>query len=110
MDSLSRPLDAPNQALEEGRRLYTAGRFFEAHEVWEEAWRAESGTLRQLLQGLIHVAAAYHKMAVQRHAFGTLKLLDHSLERLHAIPDGFAELELDRLRDGLERSRLEAIS
>jgi predicted metal-dependent hydrolase len=99
---------ATAEALELGREHYVAGRYFEAHLVWEEAWRREWGTHRRLLQGLIQVAAAYHKMAVQRHPLGMVKLLDRATELLAPIPDGFAQLQLDRLREGLTRSRDEA--
>ncbi|MCM2334583.1 MAG: DUF309 domain-containing protein, partial [Anaeromyxobacteraceae bacterium] len=89
-------------ALERGRILYAGGRFFEAHEVWEAAWRQESGLSRRLLQGLIMAAGAYHKMAAQQPR-GMALLLERALERLGPVPDGFEGLELDRLRAGLER-------
>ena len=54
-----RPL---SEFLEEGRALFNAGRFFEAHERWEEAWLSETGPARLLLQGLIQVAAGFLKM------------------------------------------------
>ena len=103
-------LVATEEALEQGREAFAAGRFFEAHAHWEEAWRLESGTHRRLLQGLIQAAAAYHKMSVQRHPAGMVKLLDRALEQLRGIPDGFAMLQLDRLRTGLVRSRDEALA
>jgi predicted metal-dependent hydrolase len=56
--STRRPL---SDSLEEGRALFNAGRFFEAHERWEEAWLVETGAARLLLQGLIQVAAGFLK-------------------------------------------------
>ncbi len=95
------------EVLERGREQFASGRFFEAHEVWEEAWREETGSTRRLLQGLILAAAAYHKMAHQRQPLGMTRLLEKALERLAPLPDGFAGLELARFRAGLERSLLE---
>jgi hypothetical protein len=53
----------PDLAPEERRRLllagvdhFNAGRFFEAHEVWEEVWRSTEPEPKELLQGLIQVA------------------------------------------------------
>jgi predicted metal-dependent hydrolase len=103
-------LDQTEQALERGRVLYAAGRFFEAHEAWEEAWREESGATRRLLHGLILVAAAYHKMAVQRQALGMSRLLDKGLAELQPLPDGFAGLRLARFRAALVESREEALA
>lgn len=95
-------------ALERGRIHYVGGRFFEAHATWEEAWHEESGLMRRLLQGLIMAAGAYQKLAGQRQPLGMLVLLERALERLGPVPNGFAGLELDRFRAGLERSLLEA--
>jgi len=97
-------------ALERGRELYAAGRFFEAHEAWEAAWRVESGPMRRLLQGLIQVAAANHKMAVQRQPIGMVRLIGMAIERLAPFPDGFAGLQLDRFRSDLGRSGEEALT
>jgi predicted metal-dependent hydrolase len=98
------------EALERGRELYAAGRFFEAHEAWQGAWREESGALRRLLQGLILATGAYHKMAVQRQPRGMTRLLAMALDRLQPIPDGFAGLRLDQFRAGLVQSREEAFA
>lgn len=102
-------LELTEQALERGRVLYAAGRFFEAHEAWEEAWREEAGATRRLLHGLILVAAAYHKMAIQRQAAGMTRLLEKALDELQPLPDGFAALRLTRFKAGLAESREEAL-
>lgn len=44
--------------LRRGAGLYNAGRYWEAHEVWEQRWRETAGAERHLLQGLIQMAAA----------------------------------------------------
>jgi len=105
--SLSRH-DSSMAALERGRIHYVSGRFFEAHEAWEVAWHGESGPVRRLLQGLIMAAGAYNKLASRQPAAGMIVLLERALERLGPLPDGFAGLELDRFRAGLERSLVEA--
>lgn len=46
---------------ETGIRHFNAGRYFEAHEVWEEAWRAAPAAERRFFQALIQAAVAvYH--------------------------------------------------
>lgn len=102
-------LELTEQALERGRVLYVAGRFFEAHEAWEEAWREETGATRRLLHGLILVAAAYHKMAIQRQAAGMTRLLEKALAELQPLPDGFGGLKLARFRLAVAESREEAL-
>jgi uncharacterized protein len=95
---------AERAALGEGCRRFDAGRFFDAHEVWEDAWRVASGDVRLLLQGLIQVAAAFHKGVVQRRPAGMVRLLDAALPKLEA-GGGLARLGLADVRDELRRWR-----
>ena len=48
--------------LARGRRLFNQGAFFQSHEVWESLWHEVDGPERELLQGLIQLAAAYHHL------------------------------------------------
>ena len=70
--------------LERGRTLFNAGRYFDAHEAWEEVWLTERGDARLLLQGLIQVAAGCHK-AGQGKAEGCARLLAAGLEKLEPL-------------------------
>jgi predicted metal-dependent hydrolase len=45
-------------AFKRGIAAINAGRFFEAHEELEEAWRAAAAEERDFFQGLVHVAVA----------------------------------------------------
>jgi predicted metal-dependent hydrolase len=47
-------------ALERGLELIRAGAFFEAHEELEDEWRDAPQAERDFLQGLVHVAVAWH--------------------------------------------------
>ena len=40
--------------------MLDTGRFFEAHEALEDAWRAAEPGERDFFQGLVHVAVAWH--------------------------------------------------
>ncbi len=95
-------------ALERGRALYNAGQYYEAHEVWEAAWVRERGEARQLLQGLIQVAAGYFKALAHRQPGGAARLLASGLERLAPLPDGSGGLSLAPFREGVARSLEEA--
>lgn len=90
-------------ALEEGRVLFNEGRYFEAHEVWEGAWRAEQGELKGALQGLIQVAAGYHKASVEQNALGAAKLLEMGLVKLTLLPKGYLGLSLEPFRAQVAR-------
>jgi predicted metal-dependent hydrolase len=86
------------RAIQKGRELFNAARFWEAHEAWEAAWLVEDGDVRQMLQGLIQVAAGYYKALVQRRPRAAAKLLASGLAKLEPIPDSLAALRLEPLR------------
>jgi predicted metal-dependent hydrolase len=52
------PSASKEELLLNGIELFNNGRFFEAHELWEEAWKRSGGAEKTLYQGLIHAAAA----------------------------------------------------
>jgi predicted metal-dependent hydrolase len=83
-------------ALRRGAALFDDGRFWEAHEAWEEAWLEEDGDVRLFLQGLIQVAAGYHKATVQMQPNGCVKLLRSGLDKLEPLPPEFLGAPLER--------------
>ncbi len=82
---------ARDELLARGRALFDAGRYFDAHDAWEEVWREEAGSDRTALQGLIQVAAGLHKASLGE-ARGCVRLLEAGLSRL-AEPDLDPELQ-----------------
>jgi len=73
--------------LVEGIEHFNAGRFWEAHESWEELWLPSVSEERQFLQGLIQLAAAYHH-AQRGTLSGAVRLFDSALRRMLPFPDG----------------------
>src|SRR6476660_2630748 len=68
---------AYNRGLEEIR----AGRYFEAHEELELAWRAASAEERDFFQGLVHVAVAWYQ-AGRANRRGCERQLEKAMRRL----------------------------
>ena len=81
---------------------FNAGRFFEAHEVWEELWLAATEPEKTFLQGLIQVAAAFHHHG-RRNARGTRSLLTAGIAKLAGCPDDFHGVAIAELRNDAER-------
>jgi uncharacterized protein len=60
-----KPLDTPtkvvdrDEALAEGVQLFNEERFWECHEILEQAWHVSVGVERDAIQGLILTAAAF---------------------------------------------------
>src|SRR5512132_3389935 len=98
----------PSRSIEPGRALFNAGRYFEAHEVWEALWLTETGERRRLLQGLIQLAAALYKASEGGSARGCVHLLDTGIAKLDGIADHRAGLALARLRRDVRAFRARA--
>ena len=87
--------------LARGARLFDEGAYLEAHEVWEEHWRRETDeTCRSLFQGLIQVAAAFHKLVATGSAESALRLLTKGLTKLDACPTSVIGPEIAVFRLG----------
>jgi predicted metal-dependent hydrolase len=98
-----------------GALLFDDGRFFEAHEAWEAHWLVEKDeTRRLLLQGLIQIAAALHKLVDKRAPAPAASLFAKGLAKLDACPPRALGLDVARFREGvracardLERGRFD---
>jgi hypothetical protein len=75
------------EAIEAGIRRFDAGRFFEAHELFEQVWRAPDvdPADRPFWKGVTQVAVGF--CHVQRgNARGALTLLERAVRLLDAFP------------------------
>jgi uncharacterized protein len=68
-------------AFKRGIEAIDAGRYFEAHEELEEAWRAASAEERDFFQGLVHVAVAWYQ-AGRGRPVATARQLEKAARRL----------------------------
>ncbi len=79
----------PEEAQSKAKRLWSEGRYWEVHEVLEPYWLQASGPERELLQGLIQLAAALHKARTSRR--GAERLFHKALRHLKRVPGLDAE-------------------
>jgi len=111
-DELGRPLpwEEPNRleledfdslSLEENHRLgtahFNAGRFFQAHEAWETAWKQARGTSdEEFFKGLSQLGAGYvHYRRVNPH--GAQTLIRRGLSRIGRYGARHHGVEIDRV-------------
>ena len=79
-----------------GIEQFNGGYFFEAHETWEELWLPSPWPVRQFLQGLIQIAAAF--VHLMRHEYpGTVRLLDEGIEKIAAFSSDTLSIDAGRL-------------
>jgi predicted metal-dependent hydrolase len=67
--------------LDAGLALLGAGRYFDAHEELELAWRAAEPAERDFYQGLVHVAVAWYQAGRGRRT-GCERQLEKAARRL----------------------------
>jgi predicted metal-dependent hydrolase len=87
----------PPGAFRRGIEQFNAGRFFEAHETWEEVWLRSSEPEKTFLQGIIQMAAAFHHYS-RGNTRGARSLLEASLARLARFPSAHRGMQLAALR------------
>ena len=75
-----------------GVEHFNAGRFWEAHEDWERIWLAAETDVREYVQGLIQIAAAYHHVK-RRNFKGAGRLFDAGMRRLTPFPNPFCGID-----------------
>jgi predicted metal-dependent hydrolase len=81
-----------------------AGRFFEAHEELELAWRAAAPEERDFYQGLVHVAVAWYQ-AGRGKPVATERQLEKALRRLSAFEPSHRGVDVVALRAQLAELR-----
>ena len=102
------PVVERRAAIDAGLRAYERGDYFEAHEDLEPAWMGTDDLAeRNLLQGLIKLAAAYvhdvrgNPPGIERNLVGARRLLAEAAAEGPA--DNVAGIDLGRLLDEVDR-------
>jgi len=90
--------DQPSALLLRGIEEFNEGRYFDAHETWEEEWQVEKGAQRDFLRGLIHIAAGYHHLLARKNYRGTFIKLGSGSRLLDRFGLVYQGVRLDPLR------------
>lgn len=90
-DSVTGGLYSPQYL--QGIEHFNAGRYFDAHEVWEEVWLRASGDTKLFYQMLIQAAVALHHYE-RGNARGARGMHANVTEKLERLPDVFMSLDL----------------
>ena len=95
------------EALKHGGRLFNAGKFYEAHEAWEDVWRPMHGAERDFFRGLIQLAVAMKK-AREGNPAGAVRLLERAVQLLEPYEPAHRGIDVAGLRRVMEALRREA--
>ena len=81
-----------------------SGRFFEAHEELETAWRAAEAGERDFHQGLVHVAVAWYQ-AGRGRPVATARQLEKAARRLEPFAPAHRGVDVAAVLAQVERAR-----
>jgi uncharacterized protein len=87
---------ADTARIAEGLALVRAGAGFDAHELFEELWRAAEPAERDLYQGLVHVAVATYQDG-RGNEVGRTRQLEKALRRLAPYAPAYAGIAIEPL-------------
>jgi predicted metal-dependent hydrolase len=90
--------------LDRGLELIRAEAYFEAHEELEEEWREASEPERDFLQGMVHVAVAWHH-ARRENRPGCERQLEKAERRLAPYRPRHRGVDVDVVLEDVARAR-----
>jgi len=93
------------EGLARGIELFNRAEFFDAHEVWEDVWRAAPVEEKKFLQGLIQVAVAFHHHSTG-NLVGARSLLKRAARNLDGCPANLAGIQVKGLMQELAGCQL----
>ena len=86
--------------LADGINFFNTGRYFEAHESWEDLWRETKGPLRLFYQGLVQAAVGMHHLSRGNQNGGRAQITK-SLAKLEEYPEHFCRIDNGKLAGDL---------
>jgi predicted metal-dependent hydrolase len=92
------------KSLSDGLELARAGRYFEAHEAFEDAWRAARPDERDFFQGLVHVVVAWYQDG-RGNATGCRRQLEKAARRLAPFAPNHRGVDVQSLLAQVARAR-----
>jgi hypothetical protein len=97
-----------DERFAEGIRLFNAGYYWEAHETWEDIWRAAEGDAKTFVQAFVQAAAGFSFVKLAKAA-SAIYLFEKALEKFQQFegvecPLGLGSL-IASVRDALARVR-----
>ena len=87
--------------FQEGIELFNSGKYFAAHEAWEEIWLESQGEEKHFYQGLIQLAAAFHHFR-RGNSEGAKSLATEALRKLQDFAPRHGGLDLKHLLEQMK--------
>ena len=88
-------IDSLHPKAREGIKLFNLGKYYQAHDLLEEAWMDSPSPERDLYQGILQIGLAYYQITRGNYR-GSLKMFQ--LAKRNLSPLGIALLGIDIVR------------
>jgi hypothetical protein len=101
LDHARHVVDEPigkDEAIEQGRYYFNYERFWESHEVLESAWKKSEGKEKELIQGIILVAAALVHYQKNENEI-CLSIFRRALDKIDNAKGNYHKIDIDALRN-----------
>ncbi len=87
------------EIVEEAIRSFNDGRYYQAHEEFETAWREESREIRVMYQALLQVAVVFLHIGISNY-LGATQLGEKALVKFEVWQGICQGIDLDKVRIG----------
>lgn len=103
------PLDEEREAYRRGLDHFNAGEFFEAHEVWEDAWNGTSGRRSDFYRGLIQMAVTLEHFR-RLNGLGVRKVFASAARLWAPLPNEYMGLDLREFERRMRKALAEVLA
>ena len=86
-----------SQVVQRGARLFNRGRYLDAQELWEDAWRTAPTDARGFLEALVQLAGGLHLRTRRGGMRGAEHLMSQALATLEDYRPATHGLDVDAL-------------
>jgi hypothetical protein len=100
--------DEPPPLLLEGISLFNRGKYFECHEVIEQAWNEEKTPVRVMFQGILQIGVACHHIQ-SKNWRGAMKLLERGTPKTRRFAPRCMGIDIAKLLADAEAIRQELL-
>jgi len=88
-----------------GIQLFNCGRFFEAHEALETAWRVETDSTRYLYQGILQLGVGYYHL-LNGNTIGAIHLFTSAKKTMETLPPFCQGINVKLIRKQVEEAAM----
>lgn len=107
--SYDMPLEEEKAVYLRGIEHFNEGDFFEAHEVWEDAWNGTSGRRSDFYRGLIQMAVALEHYR-RLNGLGVRKVFASAKQLWAPLPDHYMGLDLRDFERQMEQALADVLA